>query len=125
MRVRSLTLRRLFPTVEVDQVSWDLKVYQRVLLKKSKRLARSDKAYSSLSLLLRFAREPLPILGAPPSLLLSSIALRSCSASSYAASRLFIVDRRLWASASALGLVDLPSLPFLSTVPNGDGSGDA
>ena len=53
-------------------------------------------AYSSLSLRPRLPRRIVPpsVLSPLFSPLLASIALRSCSSSSYAASRLFIVDRR-------------------------------
>ena len=65
------------------------------------------------------------MLGAPPSFLLSSIAWRSCSASSYAASRLFIVDRRLWAKFSALGRDNFDSLVFRDVISRCEGSGEA
>lgn len=53
--------------------------------------------YSSLSLRPRLRRVvPPPSVLSDFSPLLASIARRSCSSSSYAASRLFIVERRFW-----------------------------
>ena len=70
------------------------------------------KTYSSLSLRLRLPFRLAEIVpGGPPSLLLSSIARLSCS-SSYAASRLFIVERRPFDVLSALAIDFLPSLDF-------------
>lgn len=67
------------------------------------------KTYVSLSLRLRLAGRGAVSSGRLfVSSLLSSIARRSCSSSSYAASRLFIVDRRLGLGPSLLR--DLPSL---------------
>ena len=61
--------------------------------------------YSSLSLLPRFVRLMLPSSGTVVSSLLASMARRNCSSSSYAASRLFMVDRRfdVWEAEAARG----------------------
>lgn len=83
------------------------------------------RTYCSLSLLLLL---PLRVLtdvpGASPSFLLSSIALRICSASSYAASRLFIVERRFPDRLSAFAREGLLDLGFVDRVSWGAGDGD-
>ena len=81
------------------------------------------KTYSSLSLRLRLPfRLPVVVPGASPSLLLSSIARRSCS-SSNAASRLFIVERRPFARLSALSWAALLSFDLLE-LPLGADAGE-
>ena len=65
--------------------------------------------YSSLSSRLLFLQS---LVEGTFSLLLCSSAIRSCSASSYAASRLFIVDRRFPAVLSVLTRVFRVSLGF-------------
>ena len=108
---------RLEPSLRLIQQS------QSVIERKA--IVGMNLTHSSLSLRpLLFRPGPASTLPDPPSFLLSSIALRICSDSSYAASRLFIVDRLLWAKASALGL-DFNSLGFREEPSRGDGSGDA
>lgn len=91
----------------------------------SKKQRLRERTYCSLSLLLLL---PLLVLtdvpGASPSFLLSSIALRICSASSYAASRLFIVERRFPDKLSAFAREDLLDLGFVDRVSWGAGDGD-
>ena len=79
--------------------------------------------YSSLSLRLRFPLGTPVVFTATLSLLLSSIALLSCSASSYAESRLFIVARRPLLKDSELTRAFLPSRVLRADVLD-LGSGD-
>ena len=70
----------------------------------------TGKTYSSLSLRPRFVRRVPPSMLSVFSPLLASMARRSCSSSSYAASRLFIVERRFWFALCMLLDVGRPFL---------------
>jgi len=83
---------------------------------------QNEDTHSSLSLRPRFLR--LSEFSSTPWPLLCSMAIRNCSSSSYAASRLFIVERRLVLSDMALWRDDLVSLVDLESGSWFEGLGD-
>lgn len=89
-----------------------------------KTLMRSEKGHthSSLSLRPRFRR--LSVFSSTPCPLLCSMAIRNCSSSSYAASRLFIVERRFVLSDMALWRENFVSLVVFESGSWFEGLGD-